>query len=229
MLKINRERDVSRLEGFSDAVFAFAATLLVVSLEVPRSFADLIAQLTGFLAFAITFAALVAIWTVHKAFYRRFAMTDGWTVFLNSALLFVVLFYVFPLKFLTESFFFAVVGIGRTEITLAGPHELQQLFMLYGAGFGAIFLCITLLYFHAWCRRAELQLDAESAWQAAMLARHYLLFVLVSLLSILVAALGWGLGFGLSGFAYFLLGPLCYLQAVLSERRRPQPEALAVN
>ena len=31
-----RSHDVSRIEGLSDAVFGFAVTLLVVSLEVPR-------------------------------------------------------------------------------------------------------------------------------------------------------------------------------------------------
>ena len=34
---MHRHRDVSRLEGFSDAVFGFALTLLVVSLEVPET------------------------------------------------------------------------------------------------------------------------------------------------------------------------------------------------
>ena len=33
-----RHHEVTRLEGFSDAVFGFALTLLVVSLEVPNSF-----------------------------------------------------------------------------------------------------------------------------------------------------------------------------------------------
>jgi hypothetical protein len=34
-----RSHEISRIEGLSDAVFAFAVTLLVVSLEVPKTFA----------------------------------------------------------------------------------------------------------------------------------------------------------------------------------------------
>ena len=36
------EHDVTRIEAFSDAVFGFAITLLVVSLEVPNSFDELL-------------------------------------------------------------------------------------------------------------------------------------------------------------------------------------------
>ncbi|HEY7515172.1 MAG TPA: TMEM175 family protein, partial [Vicinamibacteria bacterium] len=95
-----RGREVSRLEGFSDAVIGFALTLLVVSLEVPDSFGALKATLGGFLPFAATFAIVGWIWFEHYLFFRRFPLEDGWTVFLNLVLLFVVLFFVYPLKFI---------------------------------------------------------------------------------------------------------------------------------
>jgi uncharacterized membrane protein len=37
-----RSHDISRFEGLSDAVFGFAITLLIVSLEVPRTFDELL-------------------------------------------------------------------------------------------------------------------------------------------------------------------------------------------
>ncbi len=103
-------REVSRVEGFSDAVFGFALTLLVVSLEVPDSFDDMKAVLSAFVPFALMFALICWIWYQHYAFFRKFDAEDPLTIALNCVLLFIVLFFVYPLKFLFSNVVNAMTG-----------------------------------------------------------------------------------------------------------------------
>src|SRR5690349_15494183 len=100
----SREGDITRVEAFSDAMIAFAATLLVVSLETPRTYDGLVDSLYGFIPFGLSFAALFLIWIVHTSLFRRYPLNDRLSLVLNGALLFTVLFYVHPLKFLAASF-----------------------------------------------------------------------------------------------------------------------------
>src|SRR5215212_10223631 len=95
-----RGTDISRIEGLSDAVFAFAITLLVVSLEVPKTFAELREMMRGFFGFGICFVLLLFIWYGQYIYFRRYALDDRTSFVLNAALLFVVAFYIYPLKFL---------------------------------------------------------------------------------------------------------------------------------
>src|SRR5437773_6395371 len=103
-------REVSRVEGFSDAVFAFAVTLLIVSLEVPKTFHELKLMMRGFPAFAVSFALLFQIWWRHYRFFRNYELEDSYVIMLTAILLFVVLFYVYPLKFLWSLVFLQVTG-----------------------------------------------------------------------------------------------------------------------
>jgi uncharacterized membrane protein len=95
-----RSHEVTRIEAFSDAVFAFAITLLIVSLEVPKSFDDLERNLTGFIPFGFSFLMLYNFWSAQYVFFRRFGLHDRYTYNLNAALIFMVLYFVYPLKFL---------------------------------------------------------------------------------------------------------------------------------
>ena len=98
-----RSHEISRVEGLSDAVFGFAITLLVVSLEVPKTFNELLSRNAGFRGVCNLFHVLFTVWYNQYKFFRRYGLQDTLTVVLNGALLFVVLFYVYPLKFLFYS------------------------------------------------------------------------------------------------------------------------------
>jgi uncharacterized membrane protein len=147
----NRGESISRIEGFADCAFGFAVTLLVVSLEVPRTFAGLVAVLQGIPAFALSFAILAWIWVTQFRFFRRYGLTDMTTIVLTLALVFVVLCYVYPLKFLYT------VSLGG-DISL---HDLRLLFLIYGVGLAATFTVLALMHVHAYRQRERLDLSEE--------------------------------------------------------------------
>jgi uncharacterized membrane protein len=196
-----RGGDITRLEAFSDVVFGFALTLLVVSLEVPRNYSEMTAALRGFLPFAVCFAQLVMIWLAHYRFSRRFGLEDPYTVFLNVALLFLVLFYVYPLKFVFALVFSQLTGsdIGRG----LGWHEAAVLMRIYAVGFTAVFSLFALMYAHAYKLRRELELNPVEALLTKLEIRENLIMVVVG-------AVSFALSYkspGLAGWWYFVLGP----------------------
>jgi uncharacterized membrane protein len=193
-----RGGEITRLEGFSDAVFAFAVTLLVVSLEVPKSFHELIEVMRGFLAFGLCFALLVLAWFNHYRFFRRYGLQDSWSVFLNCLLLFFVLFYVYPLKFL---FFTMLSAGGKIE-----AQEARALFVIYGAGYASVFLTFALLYLHAWKKREALALNELERLRTRRSLIDNIGMVAVGLTSALLALILPLRLVGLAGWFYFIIG-----------------------
>jgi uncharacterized membrane protein len=161
-----RSREISRLEGLSDAVFGFAITLLIVALEVPKTSDELLETIRGFASFAVTFAILYLFWYRQFVFFRRYGLEDGVTVVLNGALLFVVLFFVFPLKFLigalVDWFLWGRRTVRLPDGTLERiirPENFPAMLMIYSLGFSAVFALFSLLYLHAYRKRHELELN----------------------------------------------------------------------
>jgi len=161
-----RGGEVSRLEAFSDAVFAFSITLLIVSLEVPKTFSELMQTMNGFFGFAASFAILLWIWHIHYMFFRRYGLEDAFTKTINAVLLFVVLFYVYPLKFVFSNMAYFLSG-GANETVLASgqvvpilaPGDGVQMMVIYGIGFIAVFASVSLLYWYAGRNKEELRLS----------------------------------------------------------------------
>jgi uncharacterized membrane protein len=205
-----RGGEVTRLEGFSDAVFAFAVTLLVVSLEVPKSFQELMDVMRGFVAFGICFALLAFTWFNHCRFFRRYGLEDGFSTFLNCLLLFFVLFYVYPLKFL----FFGQFDPSRTT----GAVDARTLLMIYGGGYAAIFLTLGLLYWHAWRLREALGLDEFEQLQTRRSLFENLSMVAVGLCSAVLALLLPLHLVGLAGWFYCVIAVLFIISGTIYGR-----------
>ena len=206
-----RRHDVTRLEAFSDAVFGFALTLLVVSLEVPENFSALVNSMKGFLPFALMFAMICWIWYEHQKFFGRYGLEDAWTVAVNGSLLFVVLFYVYPLKFLTKALIGPMVGMEHSP-TLDGEGSAYALMVLYSSGVVLIFGTFVVLHRHAWRQRAALALTPAEELELRFSTRSHGISVSLGLASIAVVYIlkitnrpHW---LALAGLIYMLMGPL---------------------
>lgn len=210
-------KDVSRVEALSDGVFAFAITLLVVSLEVPRTFDQLLVMMRGFLAFAITFAMLFHVWFVQYNYFRRYGLNDNFTTWMTGLLLFVVLFYVYPLKFVWNLMINVAFGFGRMVevggemVPVVRAAQMTTLLAVYGAGFAAVFAIFALLYWHAYRKRAALELNALETHDTWSYMQSNALMSLVGLFSVAFALTNTPISSLLAGLIYWLIGPIQYL------------------
>lgn len=225
-----RGREVSRLEALSDAVFGFAITLLVVSLEVPRTATELFKAMSGLLAFAACFALLFLVWYNQYRFFRRYGLDDTATIVLNAVLLFVILFFVYPLKFVFSIAIEMLKGNRPWLETHEGVQVLTQgqwpvMMIIFSAGYMAVFMLFALMHMNAYRLRGALELSELELYDTADNVRESLLNVGVGAVSVLLSAFGGEMGPLWGGLAFWLVGPLMYLHGWISGRARKRVQA----
>jgi uncharacterized membrane protein len=231
-----RGESVSRIEGFSDAVFGFALTLLVVSLEVPKTSAELLATMRGFFAFAVCFTILFGMWRSHYVFFRRYGLGDRAVHVLNGMLLFVVLFFVYPLKYLFTYLIGALLltvhavpaesaeAFKRSIVSMVTEKDARPIILVYGAGYLAVSLVFASMYVHAYRSRAVLELDPIEVHITRDALQEHLIQAGIAVLSMTIAC-AWDPG--IAGFSYFLIGPLLTVHGTWMGRKRRALEAAA--
>lgn len=204
-----RSANPTRVEALTDMVFALSITLLVVSNAPPSSFADLTGQMWGFPGFAAAFG--LVLWHSHYIFFRRYALEDAFTTALNAALLFLIVFFVYPLKYpatMLSAFLRSVAeGAPDAPMTLA---EATAALAYVSIGYAAVFLMFVLLYTRALYKADQLELSPrEKALTRFGVAEHWV-HVAVGLSVALLASIlpvRWA---PFSGFGFFVIGPMMF-------------------
>jgi uncharacterized membrane protein len=218
-----RGREVSRIEGLSDCVFAFAVTLFVASLEVPKTFSELLTVMQGFLVFAVCFANLMIVWYQQYVFHRRYGLQDPVTIALSCWLLGLVIFYVYPLKFLWTVLLQNTFAIRETSANTATIplhiSELPTLMLIYSGGFVLVSLIFLLMYLHAYRQRKVLELTQLETILTEESIFHIVGDMSVGLVSIGLAMTG-PQNSGFAGMIYMLLGPMHAIVGTYTGRKR---------
>ena len=216
-----RGEEMTRLEMFSDAAFAFAMTMQVVAAEnMPRTYPELVETLQGIPAFAASFAMIMMLWSAHRRWSRRFGLEDGYSVLLTLTLIFGVMVYIYPLR-LMASVLFSWISGGRlpSELELSGAGDLPGLFMIYGAGYCALSGILCLLNLHVLKRSRDLGLNELEQVGTRFDATSWGINSAIGLASALMALLAPTPINLFSGFVYMLLPVLMPILGVRSARR----------
>jgi uncharacterized membrane protein len=110
----------TRLEAFSDGVFAIAITLLVLDLKAPASRGavthDLLMQWPAYAAYLASFGYIGVIWVNHHYLFTRIARVNGALLWRNLALLLAVSVLPFPTAVVASAFQYGDINDERTAI-----------------------------------------------------------------------------------------------------------------
>jgi uncharacterized membrane protein len=203
----HQDSDTTRLEAFSDGVFAIAITLLVLDLSVPPSsqhpagvglLADLVAQWPAYFAYALSFVFILVMWINHHLLFRYIARTDHWLLIFNGLLLMFITVLPFPTRLMAEYL--------RQPCPPAGPiwqcNQLVAVLMNDGT-----YIIIAILYNVVWhyaAREGHLLDKGLSARQIKDLTADYrygpLVYFAAFILAFVSIPVSLAVNFGLSAF-----------------------------
>ena len=223
-----RGEEPGRLENFSDAVFALAITLLLISTSPPTNFEQIKRFVWDLIPFALCMLFLILIWFEHFTFYFRYGIRNAYVTTLNSLFLVVVLFYVYPLKFLTklalwpiailfnqESLFKELVGMIKGE-------DIADLMIIYGLGYFWIFFVLMLMYRYAFSKADDLQLSELEKFETKVKVTTNILMAVIPLISVSIAIVlnnTW-MGGMFAGFTYMLYPPMMFIHGKRTNKQK---------
>jgi uncharacterized membrane protein len=216
-----RGMQMTRLETFIDAAFAFAISMLVIApQQIPDNIQALLGAFKNVPAFVASIVVLGIFWRGHWLWSRRYGLEDGASIFISWAMLVTILIYIYPLKAIFGSMWF-LLSDGRVghPIGLRSNAEARSLFAIFAIGFTAIALEIVLLNLRAWRLREPLRLNAREKLITRNEIAGWFLPVTVGIISLVLALtlpiqeIAW------SGWVYFSMALLVPLHYAWRKRR----------
>jgi uncharacterized membrane protein len=216
-----RGMGMTRTETFTDAAFAFALTLLVVSIDsIPSTYDELWFAVQGIPAFGLSCALLFLFWYGHWNWSRRYGLEDFTSIVLSFFLVFLMLCYVYPMKYVT-SIFVAWITDRRLDVDadIGSMDELYGIFTIYSVGFVALCVVLLLLYLRAWARRSDLRLDVVERHVTRTEIGSWMILASVGILAILMGLFAPHHLLTVPGWAYVLLPLIMPVWGVIRGRQ----------
>ena len=185
-----RGAEMTRLETFVDAAFAFAVTLLVIGGgdNIPNNYQDFLMALQQVPSFTLCFANIAFFWYAHHIWSRRFGLDDGPSTVLSLLLILVVLIFVYPLKAIYAGAFNFIPGYDSGAVfALSSVDDFSGLLVIFGLAFSMLSAIIAALNWHALRLAEVIGLSALEKFDTKTVTQLWLVNALVPLGSVAIA------------------------------------------
>lgn len=159
-----RGMEMTRLETFIDAAFAFAISMLVIApQQIPDNIGAILGAFKNVPAFICSIAVLGVFWRGHWLWSRRYGLEDGVSILISWAMIVTILIFVYPLKAIFGAMWFLLTNgqAGQPFSLHTTESQARAIFAIYALGLIAISAEILLLYLRAWQLRDALRLNTR--------------------------------------------------------------------
>ena len=214
--------EMTRLETFIDATFAFAISMLVIAAQqIPDDIEKLLAAFKNVPTFLCSIAVLGIYWRGHWLWSRRYGLEDGASILISWAMMVTILIFVYPLKAIFGAMWFMLSdgAVGQPFSLHTTEAQVRTIFAIYALGLIAISAGILLLNLRAWQLREPLRLNARERLMTRGELTGWSIPISVGMVSLLfsftlpIEQIAW------CGWVYFLMAILVRVHAFWRGRR----------
>ncbi len=220
---IIRGENMTRLETFVDAAFAFVITMLVISIEtIPKTPNELFHLSKDIPAFLVSGIQIGFIWYRHSLWSRRFGLQDAFTTFLSLCLVMLVLIFLYPLKMVFIGMFaWLTDGYLLTRDYNSSLEELANLFVYFAAGFISLAVIFYFFYWNTLRNSEQLSLTEYECYYCKTESIYWIILAMVAFSSGILAKTSSGTTIVAAGFLYMILFIIFPVLRHIRKRKEP--------
>jgi uncharacterized membrane protein len=216
-----RGMQMTRLETFIDAAFAFAISMLVIAAQqIPDNIQALLAAFKNVPTFVCSIAVLGIFWRGHWLWSRRYGLEDTASILISWGMIVTILIFIYPLKAIFGAMWYLLSNsqIGQPFSLHTTESQARTIFVIYALGLVTISAEVLLLNLRAWHLRDPLRLNAREKLMRRGELTGWSIPVSVGIVSLVFALTLPGEKIEWSGWVYFSMIILVPLHDFLHKR-----------
>lgn len=217
-----RGLEMTRLETFIDAAFAFAISMLViVAQQIPDDIASLLAAFKNVPTFVCSIAVLSIFWRGHWLWSRRYGLEDGVSILISWGMIATILIFIYPLKAIFGAMWYLLSNghLGQRLSTHTTDEQARAIFAIYAVGLIAVSAEIFFLNLRAWRLREPLRLNARERLMTRGELTGWSVPIMVGVVSLVFSFVLPGEQLSWCGWIYFAIAIMTRLFSVLQKRK----------